>query len=505
MIEEYQLRPLGWENDPEEERLRFSSLDYLAACTYNSYAIFFKLDDEERPKAVATLREGLEHTLAQCRQLVGNIEKNPDNDDHSFVKKRDTSVKFVVKYFDNGDNVPSMAELEKAHFTSLSLGDTSRFIIDGMAYGEKSECHPNANPILSAYQANFIPGGLIFITNFHHYANDIMGWANFVRQLADNCAAIFNHNPFPPWDPANLDATRFTAIDFPSASKVDGPTPPDRHPLLKTHSSLLFHLPKSKAAELKSLASPKPSSNPNTWISTYDAFTALLIRVLTALRAPLYTDLPSATTTPLLGEAVNMRPRTRPLVAPRHQRNLFWAALSSAHPPALTVSEITAGSPSLNPYDDDSEGKAAMRKLASKIRAMTNTMDQSALDAALAMLAPVRDKTGLFTRVNSFPPLTVAMTDWREAKVCQEGDFGFGKPCAWRHLFGGVVTEGLVVVYPPRIRTDVVGDGRDGEGDEGCEFVVAVENEIVERVIGEEEGLGRWMECRGWEVDNRGK
>lgn len=36
----YQLQPLGWETDPEEERIRFSSLDYLAACLYNSYAVF---------------------------------------------------------------------------------------------------------------------------------------------------------------------------------------------------------------------------------------------------------------------------------------------------------------------------------------------------------------------------------------------------------------------------------------------------------------------------------
>ncbi|AEO67214.1 uncharacterized protein THITE_2088696 [Thermothielavioides terrestris NRRL 8126] len=37
--EEYQLRPLGWENDGDEERLSFSSLGYLAACTYNCYTL----------------------------------------------------------------------------------------------------------------------------------------------------------------------------------------------------------------------------------------------------------------------------------------------------------------------------------------------------------------------------------------------------------------------------------------------------------------------------------
>ncbi|KAL2169192.1 hypothetical protein VTG60DRAFT_6356 [Thermothelomyces hinnuleus] len=158
-IEEHQLRPWGWENDPEEESLRFSSMDYLAACTYNSYALFFKLQDEERPKALAVLREGLEKTLAQCRQLVGTIEKNENDDDHSFVKRRDSTVKFVVKYWEAEDGVPSLSDVENAHFASSSLGDTGRFVVEGMAYGEKPECLPSAKPVVSAFQANFVPGG----------------------------------------------------------------------------------------------------------------------------------------------------------------------------------------------------------------------------------------------------------------------------------------------------------------------------------------------------------
>lgn len=47
-IEEFQLHPLGWESDPEEERFKLSILDYLSAMTYNNYAIFFKLDDSEK-------------------------------------------------------------------------------------------------------------------------------------------------------------------------------------------------------------------------------------------------------------------------------------------------------------------------------------------------------------------------------------------------------------------------------------------------------------------------
>jgi hypothetical protein len=471
----YQLRPLGWETDPEEERIRFSSLDYLAACTFNSYALFFKLKDEERSTAVAVLKEGLERTLAQCRQLVGTIEKNEHDDDHSFVRKRDSTVKFVVKYFEPEDAVPSMSDLEKAHFASSGF-DTNRFVVDGMAYGEKPECLPSAKPVVSAFQANLIPGGLIFVTNSHHYANDVMGWANFVYQLSENCSSIVNKTAPPPWDPANLDAARFTALDFPSESKVEGPTSPERHPLLRQQSWLLLHLPLSKAAELKKLATPA-GNDTAPWISTYDAFSTLLWRVLTRHRAALYKSSPEET--PMLAEGINMRRRADPPVAKRQQRNLFWAAVSASYPGQLTTQQIAA-----------LEEEVPLAQLAAKLRVMTNSMDQAALDQALAMLAPVRDKTCLFTRVDSFPPMSVLVTDWREAAVCQNADFGFAQPCAYRH-FSDVVTDGLIIVYPPR---------KSDSSDEGNELVVAMENEIVKAVL-EDPDMKKYFEFRGYEIN----
>ena len=47
-IEEYQLHPLGWETDPEEERFKLSTLDYLSTITYTNSALFFKLKETEK-------------------------------------------------------------------------------------------------------------------------------------------------------------------------------------------------------------------------------------------------------------------------------------------------------------------------------------------------------------------------------------------------------------------------------------------------------------------------
>lgn len=466
--EEYRLYPFGYEDDPDEERFRLSTLDYLTTQTYNNYALFFKVNEEEKSTVAAVLKQGLELSLGQARHLVGTIEKNEYGDDHSFVKKRDSTVGFTVQWLDSPvDNFPSYSDLEKAQFVSSSLGDITVLSVDGMTYGEKPECSPNASPIVSAFQANFIPGGLIFNMHHHHYANDVMGWASFVHQLAENCYSIINNTPGPSWDPACLDHARFTK-DAPEEAKVEGPSPPDRHPDHRPSSSLLFHLPKSKAAELKRIASPTDGS----WISTYDAFSAFIWRVLSRNRAPVYNpDLASPT---VWGEGVNMRRRLNPRAPERIQRNVCYAALSTtAAPTQLTAAEIISEAP--------------LSRLAAYIRKLTDGTTEESLTKALEAVAPIRDKTSLFMRINSLPPMSIAVTDWRDTCIF-EADFGFGQPKAYRHLFD-TVTEGLIMVYPPRIT---------GDPDEGCELLIACENELIKQVI-EDPEMKEYFEFRGFE------
>jgi hypothetical protein len=58
-IEEFQLHPLGWENDPEEERFKLSTLDYLSTITWTVTALFFELKDGEKTYVIDFL---------QCRE-----------------------------------------------------------------------------------------------------------------------------------------------------------------------------------------------------------------------------------------------------------------------------------------------------------------------------------------------------------------------------------------------------------------------------------------------------
>lgn len=341
-----------------------------------------------------------------------------------------------------------------------------------MTYGEKPEANPDSNPVVASYKANFIPGGLIFNMHSHHYSNDVMGWGSFTKQLAENCYAIVNGSAFPSWDPKCLDRSRFTAPSIPDDQKVDAPPQANRHPDHKPSQSLIFHLPKSKAAELKRAASPADGS----WISTYDAISALTWRVFSRIREPLYK--PDPTSKPIWAEGVNMTKRlTNPTMPPRMQGNLFFAAISTmSAEPALTAAEIISDAP--------------LSKLASYVRRMTDSVTGDVLSAALQMLAPVRNKKDLSVRVDSFPPMSVVMTDWRDADVCT-ADFGFGKPTAFRHLFD-TVTEGLVIVYPPR-------KGPAGD-DEGIELQVAFEKELVKRLVDDPE-WGGYFEFRGVDAE----
>lgn len=222
-----------------------------------------------------------------------------------------------------------------------------------MTYGEKPEAQPASNPKASAFKLSFIRGGAVFMMHHHHYCNDIMGWAGELHQLADNCAAIWKAQnaatttpvlSLPPWDPSCLDLSRVTKPDPPEDQRVDGPVTPSRHPDHKPCQWLLFHLPKSKAAELKRMASPKNGGS--SWISSYDAYTAYIWRVLSKHRAKIFH--PDSKQNHLLwGEAVDMRRRFRnPRVPERMQGNVVFVALSTSSPiPQLTAEEVISKAP----------------------------------------------------------------------------------------------------------------------------------------------------------------
>ncbi|KAK7752871.1 hypothetical protein SLS62_005213 [Diatrype stigma] len=480
----FYLHPYGWENDPEEERFKLSTLDYLPACSYLNFALFFKLDDyilddEQKGEAVEILKLGLERTISQVRHVCGTIEKD-EGGGHTFAKKKDSTVKFVVQHLDSPDDenvYPSFEDIEKKNFTSAALGDLRLWSADPiMTWGGKPEAHPDRSPPVAAFKVNLIQGGIVFNMHFHHYAADVMGWAGFTHQLAEQCKAAFHSTSFPGWDPRCNDLSRLTKPEPAEEAKIDLPPRPQRHPAHAWPSSMyLFHLPKSKAAELKKRA--EPPSEDGSWISTYDAFSALIWRTMTRLRAPVYK--PDMASSPYWAEAIDMRRRMHsPKVHPRTQRNVISKAASDAGPvPAPTMAEVV------------SDSEWPLWRLASYVRQLTDSATQEKLDSTLDFVATVHDKTTINVRVDSKPPMSIQQTDHREVKM-GAADFGFARPYMYRHL-SDFITEGLILVYPPR-------SGKPGS-DEGYEFSITYEDHLVQALIEDPEWC-RYFEYRGVEA-----
>ncbi|KAI2608743.1 uncharacterized protein GGS25DRAFT_491467 [Hypoxylon fragiforme] len=341
-----ELHPIGWESDPPDEFLNLSLLDYCVGQVYCNYALFFKLSDADKPKVIPVLKHGLEITLSQCRQLCGRLEELPDGG-MCLHKKREDTVQLHLQWLDEeGDRYPSFEDLEKRHFVSQALGNIDTWCVAPMTYGEKPEAEPASKPKAAAFKANFIRGGLVFMMHHHHTCNDVMGWAGELHQLAENCAALWaspdNPTGLPPWDPACLDRSRISRPNPPEDQRIDGPVPPLKHPDHKLGQWLLFHLPKSKSAELKKLASPVDESY---WISSYDAYMAYIWRILTKHRAKFFKSDPKLKL--LWGEAVDMRRRFHdPPVPERIQGNVVFVALSTqSSVPELTLEEVVSEAP----------------------------------------------------------------------------------------------------------------------------------------------------------------
>lgn len=294
----HQLQPL-WFNGFKEESFRLSILDIVIPPNYNTYAIIFKSDNADETTVAETFKQAIDATLLQCRHLVGTVEKN-QHGDYSIVTKPDSTVELVFHWLNGtGDDYPSYSELERQNFSSRCLGSAATLGIDGMPTARG----PDDSPAIVGFQLNFIRGGFILTIHIHHFAVDMAGTTSLVRQIADNCSSIRYGTPPPSWDEAFMDRSRFIAPKIALEDQISPIPRPPRHPDWLPCSWLLFHLPPTKAAALKKLASPKDG----TWISSYDALTALLWRVIARNRALVYR--PVLKEPAIFGEPINMRSR----------------------------------------------------------------------------------------------------------------------------------------------------------------------------------------------------
>ncbi|KAK8066147.1 hypothetical protein PG997_012894 [Apiospora hydei] len=488
--EEHAIHPAGWENDPEEERFRLSLFDPIILVVYCQFALYFRLDDAHRDQAAQVLQQGLEKTLSQVRHLCGTIEKD-EGGGFSFVKKKATTVRYVVKWLD-GPEYPSIDDMEKMTFSGKSLGgNAGAFALDGMPYGEgRPESNPNNSPITSGFQLNFIRGGAMFSSHLHHWAADLVGWRNFTRQLSDNCRAIWDARAtggapqWPSWDPACIDVSRFTK-QLPQDQLVDGPPVAPRHPKLPSEDqfeSVLFHLPKSKAEALKKLAQPSAAEG-GGWVSTYDAMCAFVWRHLTRVRVPYY-EADLAATAPWFGESVDMRSRFHNPDPPKRMiRNMLTGGFSEMAPPSVqlpTIAELAS---------PPGGHETPLSHIALYVRRLTQSVTQAGVEAVLEYIATLRDQQSISFNLMAKPPLSFFITDHRPADATS-CDFGFGRPLTHRFLTRGSISANLVFVYPPQATS-----GGDDDN-QGTIWSIGMEKDLVSKLRADPE-WSQYFEYRG--------
>lgn len=350
-------------------------------------------------------------------------------------------------------------------------------------------------------------------SHVHHWATDVVGWSNFVRQLADNCRAIHSATDsmgvvasteqdeaaalarisYPPWDPASIDVSRFTRPAPPSEQLIDGPPVVARHPgHPKEQQALLFHLPRSRAEQIKAMAQPRPRVNGvvvvddedgsgPSWVSTYDAMCAFIWRHLTRARVPFYQpDLnePMA----WFGESVNMRPRFRDPAPtpPRMIRNMLAGGFSEVATQVKmpSVREVVGA-----------EDEAPLARLAQYVRQITDSVTQKHVEGLLEYIAMLRDQQSVSFNLMSKPPMSFFVTDHRPADV-SSCDFGFGFPLTHRFLTGDDISLNMTLVYP------ATRSCKESDGDEGTIWSITMEKAVVPALLNDVE-WSRYFEYRG--------
>ncbi|KAH8682001.1 hypothetical protein BX600DRAFT_447605 [Xylariales sp. PMI_506] len=80
------------------------------------------------------------------------------------------------------------------------------------------------------------------------------------------------------------------------------------------------------------------------------------------------------------------------------------------------------------------------------------------------------------------------VTDHRQGDVSGM-DFGFAKPITYRHLWGDLITAGLILIYAP-IRDESV------SSDEGCVLTITLEKELLPKLLEDPEWTD-FFEYRG--------
>ncbi|KAM5361646.1 hypothetical protein ACJA88_014383 [Fusarium oxysporum] len=439
---ELRIHPTGWKSGPESERYPLSLMGHIMPKVYVLVAEVFALPDlTDNNVTVQNMTAGLEFAISQFPILAGVLEMDTATGRMWVARQRDSTVSLHVKYMLREGEFPSYKELVEKEFPASSL---------------------------TAFQLNFIRGGLIISLAIHHSVSDGPGCDGFLTTWAENSSAAAKGAPFIP--AKQHFSVHGTPLDVESPTRVrmeelektlavvrdaGGPiTPPPAGFKMPSLMAQMWHFPKSKIDLLKTKAS---SEGVNNWISTYDAIIAVLWSSVTRSKLEMLNpDLESKAT---LVHAVDTR---KVWNSPLPERFLGVGA-AAARCESLTVNDIITGN---------------LSRLATEVRASIKAMTPEYLTSLLEWVAGHEDKRWLEISINSFLGMDFGASSWQGMTAYEAHDFGFGLPKALR--WPSPAFEGFVLLYPSRA------EANDATDDEGVEVCVCLEESCQRRLMNDQ-------------------
>ncbi|CAI0645220.1 unnamed protein product [Colletotrichum noveboracense] len=471
-VQTHWVRPCQPQGSSGDQVWPISDFDYIQpAINIPLVAIYALPSDANGPSVIQDLRVGLAGTLGQYRQFGGRLQINDETGQHTIKTTDHDVVELSVQYHDGPDDdyVPSYAALEKDAFPPMLLDSKKllpRIMTEKQNLTQHGDFHEDDAPV-TMFMVTFIRGGLVIGVGLHHLATDVSGLDGFLESWAANTKRLVAGLPLAPFDHSIMDRALLThsgpAPDVKRWTELDqrlktvklldtAPQPPPPEFKMPATSEVLFHFPSSKINQLKANAS---QTDPNTWISSYDAIMALCWRCVSRARQSSVTG----DTTTTLMFAVNGRGRLKPPLSKHYVGNV--ATLSWLE---LTFDEVVA--------------PGAFPRLSALVRAANVEVDDNVYKSLVEWVAGVPDKRRVAFNMNALLGPDVVGSSWQGLSAHQTWDFGFGTSKAIRWPKPDL--DGFVFYYPSR---------NTGDPDEGVEMVVCLEDSAMQKLLEDPEWL----------------
>lgn len=452
--------------------------------------VFELPDSTDRETIVANLIKGLEQALGDHPELMGTMHF--DNEAKRIIVKRpqDSSTALHIKdtttkanAINEKDRVPSYAwfheqdypvhRLEVAQLIPTEAASLPMVVAQDL---------DTPGPVVAAFQATFIDGGVIIGSAISHQVSDGLGVDAFCSTWAAYSKAATTGQPvnlkadIPPQSlftapiKPTFDEWEKLRGKFPSLKYNTAPPPPPPAGFIPTVTTRVFYFSRSKLSKLKADCSVGLPADNVEFISSYDAIAALWWRVMLRARRP-YVNYDDGTATRAV-HAVNLRQRVEKPISSR----FIGSSVALPYSDALTVGQV------LGPHE------TTLPMLARTVRRITAQVTPEYIKDQVAWAAGGPD-----LRWNQLDLPWVRGTDcmglgWHDMKPYTAHDYGFGLPSGFR--WPQMDFESFFFMMPSRA-------GNKGAGpDEGFEVTFSVEESCFPSVAADEELLS-YCEQRG--------